>query len=399
MSSFILCLLAVLAIAAATASMSSPDGLKYMDKNAKKKGVKVLESGLHFRQTRKGNANGLTPNKTSTCHVNYRGKNVQGNEFDASKKHGNDPMKFAPKDVIKGWTEALMMMKEGEKAEIVVPAELAYGKRKMGEYIVEGSVLIFDIELVKVELDTVGFDFLDYVKKLPMSIWAFIAYFIYQIFMPSTPSAARGKKLKASDQVGKKGNKKVFLDVAIHKDDTVVHTGRIEMELFNEIVPQTAENFFQLCTGEKGIGKCGKPLHFKDSIFHRIIPGFMAQGGDFQNSNGPGGESIYGNKFEDEFDETKGYVAHNEPYLLSMANSGPNTNGSQFFITFANTTWLDTKHIVFGKVVKGSETVERMQKTGAQTGNIDGKVFVQDCGALPNSTSTAAAAVDDKKTN
>jgi len=114
--------------------------------------------------------------------------------------------------------------------------------------------------------------------------------------------------------------------------------------VYSSIVPKTVENFRCLCSGEKGKGKSGKNLHFKDSGFHRVIPGFMLQGGDFTRGNGTGGESIYGEKFADEFEN--GYLAHEAPYLLSMANAGPNTNGSQFFITTAVTGWLDKKHVI-----------------------------------------------------
>lgn len=131
------------------------------------------------------------------------------------------------------------------------------------------------------------------------------------------------------------------------------------MELFKNIVPRTAENFRQLCTGEAGRSKLsGKPLNYKGSIFHRIIKGFMMQGGDFTNFNGTGGESIYGSKFADENFK----LQHSTKGLLSSANSGRNTNGSQFFLTFAPASWLNGKHVVFGRVEKGYEVCEKVEK-------------------------------------
>jgi peptidylprolyl isomerase len=155
--------------------------------------------------------------------------------------------------------------------------------------------------------------------------------------------------------------------------------GHVEMELFSDVAPKCAENFRALCTGERGMGTSGKPLHFKGSRFHRIIPGFMCQGGDFTRGNGTGGESVYGNKFADE----NFILKHSAAGLLSMANAGPNTNGSQFFITLAATPWLDGKHTVFGKVAKGREFVRQMEKYGsAGDGKPTAAIVIADCGEI-----------------
>merc|ERR1711971_723775 len=158
--------------------------------------------------------------------------------------------------------------------------------------------------------------------------------------------------------------------------------GRIEMGLYGGVVPKTVENFRALTTGEKGKIKAGSnagtDLSYKGSIFHRIIPEFMIQGGDFTDFNGRGGESIYGQKFEDENFELK----HTGPYILSMANAGPNTNGSQFFITTATTSWLDGRHVVFGKVTKGIEVVKAIEKVGSRSGTPKSKVVITDSGEL-----------------
>ncbi|HLM47360.1 MAG TPA: peptidylprolyl isomerase [Myxococcaceae bacterium] len=169
-------------------------------------------------------------------------------------------------------------------------------------------------------------------------------------------------------------NTKVFFDMSIGGQPA----GRIVMELFSDDVPKTAENFRALCTGEKGMGKRGKPLHFKGSAFHRVIPQFMCQGGDFTAGNGTGGESIYGEKFADENFKHK----HTAPGFLSMANAGPNTNGSQFFLTTVSTPWLDGKHVVFGKVVEGMDVVKKIEAVGSQSGATRQPVKIEDSGQL-----------------
>merc|ERR1712154_276776 len=185
--------------------------------------------------------------------------------------------------------------------------------------------------------------------------------------------------VNASQRVGlrflssKMPNPNVFMDISIGGKPA----GRICFELYADQVPKTAENFRALCTGEKGFG-------FKDSGFHRIIPGFMCQGGDFTKGNGTGGESIYGGKFEDEWYGNELYVTHNSPGMLSMANSGKNTNGSQFFITTARCKWLDCRHVVFGQVEFGWDVVRAIEAVGSASGNPLVKITIADCGELKN---------------
>lgn len=167
---------------------------------------------------------------------------------------------------------------------------------------------------------------------------------------------------------------KVFFDVEIDG----APAGRVVMGLFGGVVPKTVENFRALCTGEKGTGAAGKPLHYKGSVFHRIIPQFMIQGGDFTRGDGTGGESIYGSRFEDENFELK----HTAPGYLSMANAGPGTNGSQFFITTVVTSWLDGKHVVFGKVIEGMDIIMKMESQGSGSGKTKTKVVIANSGEL-----------------
>lgn len=169
-------------------------------------------------------------------------------------------------------------------------------------------------------------------------------------------------------------NPVVFFDITIGSSPK----GRIEMELRADVVPRTAENFRCLCTGEKGQGRSGKLLFFKGSTFHRVIPKFMIQGGDFTRHNGTGGESIYGERFADENFELK----HLGAGTLSMANSGPNTNGSQFFLCTEATSWLDNKHVVFGKVISGMDIVSAIEDVGSDQGKTRLSVEIADCGQL-----------------
>ena len=169
-------------------------------------------------------------------------------------------------------------------------------------------------------------------------------------------------------------NPRVFLDITI--DGTP--SGRIVIELYADRVPKAAENFRMLCTGEKGVGRSGAKLHYKGCKFHRIIPHFLIQSGDFIANDGTQNESVYGQKFEDENFSVK----HDEPYIVSMANSGRNTNGGQFFITLKKAPWLDSKHVAFGKVVEGQNIVELISNEGLTNGAPKKNVVIADCGEL-----------------
>ncbi|ORY24458.1 peptidyl-prolyl cis-trans isomerase [Naematelia encephala] len=177
----------------------------------------------------------------------------------------------------------------------------------------------------------------------------------------------------------KKNLPNVFFDIQVGADTT---KKRVEFKLYDDVVPKTAENFRGLCTGKKGDGS---PLDhpkftYKGTHFHRIIDQFMVQGGDFESHNGRGGQSIWGGKFEDE----SFHIKHTKPGLLSMANAGPATNGSQFFITTVPCSWLDGKHVVFGEVVKGFEHIDALQKTGNRDGSVpkEKRAVIVDCGAV-----------------
>lgn len=167
-------------------------------------------------------------------------------------------------------------------------------------------------------------------------------------------------------------NPVVYFDIAINDRAA----GRIEITLRSDVVPRTCENFRALCTGEKSTPQ--KKLWYKGSIFHRVITNFMIQGGDFQRSNGTGGSSIYGPSFPDE----SFVLRHTGAGQLSMANSGPNTNGSQFFITTTDTPWLDGKHVVFGHVSNGMEVVNAISAVGSSHGRTSCEVKIADCGQI-----------------
>ncbi|XP_020579887.1 peptidyl-prolyl cis-trans isomerase CYP63-like isoform X2 [Phalaenopsis equestris] len=187
-----------------------------------------------------------------------------------------------------------------------------------------------------------------------------------------------------------KRNPLVFLEISVAGDPAE----RLVIELFSGVVPKTAENFRSLCTGEKGSGRStSKPLHYKGSIIHRIVKGFVAQGGDFTRQDGSGGESIYGGKFPDENFKLK----HDGRGILSMANSGPDTNGSQFFITLKAAPFLDGKHVVFGKVVHGLDFLKKIEQAGSDSGKPTCLVKIVNCGEITENKAASFSAEKGKK--
>jgi len=395
-----LLLLAILSAAMALVqykeAFTTEEGKAFLTKTLKTRGWKETASGLQYKLLKRGplGDKGLSPNVSSPCSVHYVGKTIKGEVFDSSRSRGR-PAEFKPSDVISGWTEMLMMMHEGDQYEIVVPAELAYKGRRMGSLITPGSVLCFELELIKVKNSDEVYNpmkLIQSLKDIPAQGWVLVVYAILfaltHVFKDKIWPKKQFAKLLVADVKDKPENVRCFLDIKIGTDIDAIK-GRIEVELFNSACPKTCENFRALCTGEKG--KCKRkswwvsgynkprPLHYKGSKFHRIIKRFMAQGGDI---DGNGGESIYGITFPDEF-ATHGYVPHSEAYLLSMANFGPNTNASQFFITFTPAAHLDQKHVVFGRVVKGAALVDDMERVAPS----DGSKVLSSSG-LPNETVT-----------
>ena len=308
--------------------------------------------------------------------VHYEGTLEDGTQFDASRPRG-EPISFTvgAGQMIAGFDKNVSGMAVGDTKKFTLSPEEAYGmpsdenvltvpKEQVVQGVGEENVKVgtrlmvgpgTPAEITAVEGDDVTIDANHPLagKELTFDI-----------------------ELMSIERIEVKHNDafKVYFDIEADGDSL----GRITMELRGDVVPKTCENFRALCTGEKGEGSSGKDLHFKGSAFHRVIPGFMCQGGDFTAGNGTGGESIFGSKFADENFE----LTHDGEGILSMANAGPNTNGSQFFLCTAKTEWLDGKHVVFGKVIDGMDIVKTVEGFGSQSGKTSKEIVIADCGEL-----------------
>ena len=249
--------------------------------------------------------------------------------------------------VVPAWRMMIHSLQVGDEIDLFSPADLA-GKRQD---------VIFDLRIKGVVKATIVDKLIHHQIIVTAVLGLIVYYFLSSLVFRETP-----KDYKPLPSEKNPSNPVVVFEVSISKKKSEI----IEMELFNEIVPKTVENFKSICDGHK-IGS------YKNTLFHRIIPGFMIQGGDI----GGGGCSIYGKKFEDEW--TNGAYRHTEPFLLSMANHGPDTNGSQFFITTEPTRWLDGKHVVFGRVISGQSVVKEIEATGTSGGRPNAPTVITKC--------------------
>ena len=306
--------------------------------------------------------------KGDRVEIHYVGTlESDGSQFDSSRDRGQ-PLGFTvgQGQMIKGFDDGVLGMKIGEQKTLILPPALAYG-----DVSPENILKVPKKDVV----DAVGEA--ECVVGAKLMVGPGVPATITEItddeiaLDANHPLAGQTLKFEVElmeiQRVEVKHNDrfKCFFEIDLDGEPS----GRIVMELRGDVAPKTCENFRALCTGEAGFGYEGSP-------FHRVIPGFMCQGGDFTNQNGTGGKSIFGDKFEDE----NFVLKHEGAGTLSMANAGPNTNGSQFFLCTGETQWLDGKHVVFGKVVEGMDVVSAIEAVGSQSGATSKNVTVRASG-------------------
>eukprot|EP01064_Diplonema_japonicum_P009549 TRINITY_DN1701_c0_g1_i1.p1 TRINITY_DN1701_c0_g1~~TRINITY_DN1701_c0_g1_i1.p1 ORF type:complete len:357 (+),score=61.53 TRINITY_DN1701_c0_g1_i1:58-1071(+) len=304
--------------------------------------------GVYLKIITEGTGQAIGDSFFDEISVEYEGFS-DGKIVDKSEVGG---ITFKVGDLVDGWRKVIKQLKPEGKYQLQVPENLANRNGKDMTYI---------ITVVSTEEGT----FMAMVKYYGLYVVMVVSAFFY--YFAGLFSDADVNFIKEIPEKCNPSHPVVFFDVAIGNTAPC----RIEFELFSTVVPKTAENFRALCTGSTDVGS------YKGVLFHRIIPGFMCQGGDL---DGEGGRSIYGRKFPDEFDN--GAYRHSEPFLLSMANHGPHTNGSQFFVTTGRTSWLDGKHVVFGRVKSGHDLVRKIEKQGSKSGSVKIPVRIADCGQV-----------------
>ena len=306
--------------------------------------------------------------KGDRVEIHYVGTlESDGTQFDSSRERGTPlPFTVGQGQMIKGFDDGVLGMKIGEMKTLVLPPSMAYG-----DVSPENVLRVPKKDVV----DAIGAEECVIGAKLMVGqgMPATITEITEEEIALDANHPLAGQTLKFEvelmdlqrTEVKHNDKFKCFFEIDLDGEPS----GRIVMELRGDVAPKTCENFRALCTGEAGFGYEGSP-------FHRVIPGFMCQGGDFTNQNGTGGKSIFGNKFEDE----NFVLKHEGAGTLSMANAGPNTNGSQFFLCTGETQWLDGKHVVFGKVVEGMDVVAAIEAVGSQSGKTSKKVTVRASG-------------------
>jgi len=348
------------------------EGAQFLEEYARKDNVITLESGVMYTIRKSGDASGETADLEARIDMHYTGHLVNRKVFDGTDRR-KYPRRVKVKSLMPGLRQTISKMREGDIWEIVIPAEHGYGEFAKGD-IPASSVLVFKLELLTI----VGIpSTIEYVMDLIFRKYPIPIMLVFIVFAKTMSwligDAVKGPKYTPAS-ISRDTNPKCFINVSVGKEIK----GTVEFELFPNIAPKACENFIGLCNSSVKVDN--KRLTYKDSKFHRIIPGFMIQGGDFTKGNGTGGRSIFEEgKFNDEFGQ--GFVTH-EPYVLSMANSGANTNGSQFFITTKDSSFLDGKHVVFGHVTAGKDVVDNMENVGSASGTPSMDVTITKCGEI-----------------